>query len=266
MDRTIPIPRPLRSYDHASLIPTIRPTDVFVCSFPKSGTTWVGYLLAQLLKTDPTEQLGLDSFNQYVPDINLIYTKRGSLVEFDRMLDPRFFLCHATYQPLFHKVVYVLRDPRDVMVSYWHYQKLIDRSFDQSLLEFLESDSMWPCHWDQHVASWLLPRQHPNLIVIKYEDLHMDPLGQIIRLKELAGTDWTRPQIEAAIECSRFDRMRAAEEKFGLKAKIGDQSERFIRKGKAGGWKEELGQAELSVLEARYGQVMQAFGYAPASR
>jgi hypothetical protein len=264
MSQTITEPRPLRSYDHTALIPTIRPTDVFLCSYPKSGTTWVGYLLAQLLKKNAAEQLGLDSFNQYVPDINLIYTKRGSLAECAGLPDPRFLLCHATYQPLFPKVVYVLRDPRDVMVSYWHYQKLISRDFDASLLEFLNSD-IWPCHWDQHVGSWLLPARHPNLVVIRYEDLHVNPLAEMLKVKQLAGANWSDQQILAAIDASRFDRMRAAEDKFGIKAKVGDPRERFIRRGKSGSWKQEMGPAELAAVEDRCGEIMREFGYDPAA-
>ena len=253
----------MRVYDHSALIPTIRPTDIFLCSFPKSGTTWVGYLLAQLLKQNPNEQLGLDSFNQYVPDINLIYTKSGSLDEFESMLDPRFFLCHAAYESHFKKVVYVLRDPRDVMVSYWHFQRFLSRDFNLSLLEYLQSDSRWPCHWDQHVTSWLLPRRHPDLIVIKYEDMHVDPVGEMQKLRMFCGANWSVEEIQVAINASRFDRMRAAEDKFGLKAKAGDEAERFVRKGKAGSWREELGTAELAVIEDRYGDVMQQFGYMP---
>jgi hypothetical protein len=253
----------LRTYDHSALVPTIRPSDVFICSFPKSGTTWVGYLLAQLLKRDPIEQLGLDSFNQYVPDINLIYTKAGSLAEFEAMPLARFFLCHATFQPVFGKVVYVLRDPRDAMVSYWHYKRFLSSSFDQSLLQFLECQKMWPCHWDQHVASWLLPQQHPNLVVIRYEDLHRDPLTELRKIRELAGTDWSTAQMESAIDAARFDRMRQAEEKFGIKAKAGVAAERFVRQGKAGGWREEMGAAELQALQTRLGEVMRQVGYDP---
>src|SRR4051812_24477753 len=117
---TAALPTPVRRlprYDLNAFHASIRPADLFICSFPKSGTTWLGYLLANLLKADPAEALDLKSFNRYVPDVNLQYTKRGDLREHDHRADPRVLLCHATHDAKLPKVVYVLRDPRDVMVS-----------------------------------------------------------------------------------------------------------------------------------------------------
>jgi len=102
-----------RVYDLSAFHPTVRPKDVFICTYPKSGTTWLGFLLAQILKVDPQETLDLKSFGKYVPDVNLQYTKRGSLAQYENFDDPRFFLCHATCDLKLPKVVYVLRDPRD---------------------------------------------------------------------------------------------------------------------------------------------------------
>src|SRR5580765_1933888 len=135
----------LRTYDHSAFHPTIRPTDVFLCTYPKSGTTWLGFLIAQALTADIDEPIDLKSMGRYVPDVNLLYTKRGSLEQFAGMPDPRFFLCHATFDANLPKVVYVIRDPRDTMVSYWHYQKFLHAGYDRTLSEFLANEDHWPC-------------------------------------------------------------------------------------------------------------------------
>jgi hypothetical protein len=257
---TLSQPR-LRSYDLSAFHPTVRPTDVFICTYPKSGTTWLGYLLAQALKPDPAEALDLKSFGKYVPDVNLLYTKRGSLAQHAMLPDPRFFLCHATCDLKLPNVVYILRDPRDVMLSYWHYQRFLKPGYDRSLSQFLRDETHWPCNWDQHVASWLLPKRHPNLLVLRYEDLHADAAGTLRAVLKQAGLARTEAQIAAAVEASRFDRMRAAEEQYGVHGKAGDERERFVRKGKIGSWQEEMGPAELRILEDRHGEVMLSVGY-----
>jgi hypothetical protein len=218
-------------------------------------------MLAQILKGDEGEQLGLDSFNRYVPDVNLLYTKRGSLTEFSGMEDPRVFLCHAAFDAKLPRVVYVLRDPRDVMLSYWHYQKFLTKGYSKSLREYLEADDHWPCRWDDHVASWLLPRRHRNLLVVKYEEIQADAKGVLGKVLEFAGIEVNLWRIERAVESSRFEQMRESEEKFGVGNKGGEETERFVRKGKAGSWREEMREEDVRVLEEKCGEVMRAVGY-----
>lgn len=253
--------RALRTYDHSAFYPTIRPTDVFLCTYPKSGTTWLGFLIAHVLKQQCDEQIDLKSMGRYVPDVNLLYTKRGSLASFAGMPDPRFFLCHATFDAHLPNVVYVIRDPRDTLVSYWHYQKFLNKEFDRSLEEFIAAGNQWPCEWDEHVASWLLPRRHPRLMVVRYEELHEDAGANLRKVLSFAGVESADTDINAAVVASRFDQMCAKEETFGVHGKAGDQAERFVRKGRVGGWREEMSDEDLRLLEQRYGDVMKHVGY-----
>ena len=252
----------IRQYDHADFYPTIRSTDVFLCTYPNAGTTWLGFLLGQLLRQDKSESLNLKSFEKYVPDVNLRYTKRGSLAEFAALAPPRFFRCHAAFDENLPRVIYVLRDPRDVMLSYWHFEKLMKKDFTLSLAEYLQRDDHWPCEWDQHVASWLCPRRHPNLLVVKYEQMHektADVLGEVL---DFSGLRFSDEQIAQAVEDSRFEKMRGAEEKFGVQGVAGDSNERFVRKGKKGSWRDEMSEEEVRILEEKYGETMRQVGYA----
>jgi hypothetical protein len=255
--------RPSRVLDHSAFIPTIRPTDVFICTYPKSGTTWLGFLLAQVLKQSPEERLNLKNFNRYVPDVNLLYTKGGSLAEHADKPDPRFFLAHARYDPNFPNVVYVVRDPRDVMVSFWHYQKLLYKDFSQTLEEYVASDAHWPCEWDEHAESWLMPRRHPRLMVVRYEQMHADPAGVLRAVVEFAGIAVDEARVALAVEESRFEKMREAEEKFGVNGAAGDSGERFVRKGVCGSWRQEMSAAAQAILERKYAPAMRELGYVP---
>jgi hypothetical protein len=198
-----------------------------------------------------------------VPDVNLLYTKSGSLAEHAGKPDPRFFLAHARYDANFPKVVYMVRDARDVMVSFWHYQKLLKKDFSQTLEEYVASDAHWPCEWDEHVESWLMPRRHPNLMVVRYEQMHADPAGVLRSVVAFAGIAVDDARITRAVEESRFEKMREAEEKFGVHGAAGDARERFVRKGVCGSWREEMSAAAREILEGKYGAVMREVGYLP---
>jgi hypothetical protein len=264
-------PPPLRrkgipTYDHTAFYPTIRKSDVFLCSYPKSGTTWLGFLIAQAIKQGDDEALDLKSFNQYVPDVNDLWTKRGSLAGFDKLCDPRFFLCHATCDRKLPKVVCMLRDPRDVMVSYWHYRHFLEKDFALPLADFLAGDDHWPCEWDDHVSSWMFAAErHPNLLIVRYEDLHTDTAGVLRNVLKFAGAKCSEARLNAAVDASRFENMRAAEESGGVHGKKGDPEEHFVRKGRVGSWQEEMGFADLRIIEEKYGKVMHAAGYEPLS-
>jgi estrone sulfotransferase len=252
--------RPLRQ---RAFYPHVRATDSFLVTYPKSGTTWVGFLLANLLKRDPGAVLNLHTSLDHVPDVNEAYYGFGTLRRWEHLPDPRVFMCHAVRDQALPRVVYVVRDPRDVMVSYWHHKRLTTPGFDQSMADFVRAADHWPCSWDEHVAGWLFPPKHTRLLVVKYEALQTDAravLHQVLQFLELPRTP---AEIERAVEASRFDRMRSAEERFGVIGAAGDKAERFVRRGQVGGWRDELDEATERALEQRYGAVMRQLGYEP---
>src|SRR5262245_22823539 len=230
--------RVTRLLAHRRLVHSIRPSDVFVVTYPKSGTTWLLFLIANIIKGGSNEEITFVNYINYVPDINDLYFARNNLAEFASLPDPRLFAVHAPYDPVFPKVVYVLRDPRDVMVSYYHYRRLTDASFCSSLQEFVMSDNHYPCQWDEHVAGWLLNGLNAHLCLVRYEEMHKDTPGVLKRVLDFAGLSYTEAGILRAVEASRFERMRSAEEQYGIPQPevLTHTDERFVRRGKIGGY------------------------------
>lgn len=239
---------------------SIQPSDIFVVSYPRSGTTWLGFLLANLLKPDPDEEVHPP--NRYAPDINGAYFGNDTMQQWAHLPAPRFLRVHAPYDPAFAKVIYVLRDPRDVMVSYYHFKRLTDPDFELSVMDFVSHDDHWPCRWDEHVAGWLHRRRHPHLLLLRYEEMRKDTVRVLRSVLNFVRLTYAEEEVVKAVQASEFDKMGALEAELRIAAgAVGMNEERVIRRGKVGGWRNELDIKNLQVVEGKYGQVMRKLGY-----
>src|SRR5262250_161756 len=93
----------------------VRPDDVFLVSYPRSGNTWTRFLVANLLH--PHEPATFANIERMVPDIYV-----NSQVALLRVPHPRVLKSHEPFDPRYKKVVYIVRDPRDVAVSMYHWE------------------------------------------------------------------------------------------------------------------------------------------------
>lgn len=72
-------------------------------------------------------------------------------------------------------VLYVVRDPRSVMASFYAFREGTVGGKRISFSEFLRGDGSAPGpldHWIRHVESWL---DHPRVLVVRFEQLKSDP-------------------------------------------------------------------------------------------
>jgi len=192
----------------------IRKDDVFLVSYPRSGSTWLSFMLACLIYPKEKGKITLKNLRDYIPDINYLYlgAKRGSIEKIipSDLEKPRIIFVHALYNSLFPKVIYLVRDPRDVIVSFWHLKKNLNLLHNTSLKKFIRKKKTWSSNWDEHVESWLINR-HENIKFINYEDLIKNPEEVLKNISVFAGIKATKKQIKEAISLTSFQRMRKLE-------------------------------------------------------
>lgn len=242
----------IKNIRHTSWLPkTIYPDDVFIVSYPKSGNTWLRFLLANLLNEQ--DEINFHTVHKYIPEVG----KQKDIVK--TLKRPRIMKSHAPYIHEYPKVIYLIRDGRDVYVSYYFHR------FEQltpgcSFREFLKRQDHYPCTWGEHVSSWLFGPPRSNLLLVKYEDLIRDSRQQLNRIANYLGIMRTENQLNAASEKSSFENMRRLELEKGRLYK--DQGPKvFMRKGKSGDWNDFFGQDEKSIFKSREGHILIKLGY-----
>jgi estrone sulfotransferase len=230
----------------------IYPDDVLIVSYPKSGNTWLRFLLANLLKL-PGDEIDFHTVHKYIPEAG---KEKDDFVELSR---PRIIKSHACKASEYPRVVYLIRDGRDVYVSYY-FHRLKQLPPDTTFRKFLERQDHYPGTWGEHVESWLFRGSHPNMLIVRYEDLCSDCFIQLKRIVGFIGLELTERQLKIAIDNSSFEKMRRIELERGRKFK--DKGpDLFTRSGKPGDWKKYFGMEEKEIFKLREGPTLNKLGY-----
>ena len=243
---------------------TIFPDDVFLTSYPRSGNTWTRFLVGNLAHRE--EAVTFLNVERLVPDMY----KHGDYY-LRHLPRPRILKSHEVFDPRYKRVIYIVRDPRDVAVSNYHWEmKQRARSDNCPIEQFLPpwiEGKIWDrlANWGDHVTSWLSTRSgRDGFIVLRYEDMIEDPARELVKVAKLLGIEPTRERLVRAAELSSADRMRQLEETQGKKwvqTRYTRQDKPFVRKAASGGWKAVLPPQSVAQIEAAWGHVMISLGY-----
>jgi hypothetical protein len=249
----------------------LKPQDMFQASYPRSGSTWLRFMLFQILRG---EEAGFGKIEKVIPEI-----------EAHRGVPPllpgggRLIKTHEQYRKDYSRAVFLVRDVRDVFLSCYvraveaGLAQLVSKGdMDSFLLNFLNGTALQQGSWQQHTRSWLESAlaKNGNLMVVRYEDLRRSPEQVLGQLLSFLGVTPDVQVIRKAIENNSLQQMRAKEDKA---RQIGEQSSllgchnstgedgRFVRRGAVGGWREKLTDAQVKLIDQYAGDVLATLRY-----
>lgn len=237
--------------------------DVFLVSYPRSGNTWLRSMIAQLLTRKKIDSLR--ELDYVVPDI--YYEVPAS-----RVVELPFYFVKS-HEPLrlgtasaqYRRVIYIVRDPRDIVISY-HRFLLNNGESHKDLSEFVSdfaSGRIFPGSWQEHVESWT----HESgcfgslrIKILRYEDICKEPVGALEAIAEFIEVKIDKLFLEQIANESSIDEMRR-KERSGNRPVNENGEAYFIGKGQPGAFETELDAEIVNKIVEMAGNTMRRYGY-----
>ncbi len=248
----------------------IRPTDTFLVGHPKSGNTWLAYMLTVLATNDRQGRVTLANLGDFAPAVH--WTSRR-LRHHHRLPDPRIFRDEWPRFPDLHpRTVYLVRDPRATLVSLFHmYRAVFDypASPKEFVAEYLEHGRIARYEprlerWDRHVMRWFRRRRNGDRVhIVRYENLVRARRATLAAAAKFIGIPSEPERLDFAVSRGGFDAMRDLEKKHGVESYPGEigRRNRFVRRGQIDGWRDELDSTLARRITREFEPVMQLAGY-----
>ncbi|HEY1272126.1 MAG TPA: sulfotransferase domain-containing protein [Gemmataceae bacterium] len=228
----------LRYFDYVS-----RADDIFIVTYPRSGTTWMQMILYQLTTEGKMDFPHITTVSPWFERS----LKEGNAC--DALPSPRVFKSHLSYRKIpkgLCKYLYVARDGKDVAVSYYHFQKThmgYKGTFDEFFERFLKGQDTFGS-WFRHVRGWWEHRHDPNVLFLFYEELAVDLPASLRKISDFCGLEIAPERWDDILERCSFAFMKQHESQFDpLTAMLyeqGFQPNSHLRKGQSGSGSEQL--------------------------
>jgi hypothetical protein len=272
---------------------------IWLASYPRSGNTWTRMALYSLLNegadVDFGGKSGFTSMAAGREEIDRALEIDTALLTQEELEElrpesyavlygddgaPRLAKVHDAWtrtpggRPVFdpaftHATIYLIRDPRDVAVSW---ARFVNWPLDRSVAFLCDRNAMLSDagavgpqlrqhlrSWSDHAASWI-DESGLKPLVVRYEDQLADPAASLARIARHIGWDAPGPAVARAVEMTRFEQLAARERREGFMGGAA-QTARFFHTGKSGSWRSVLTPDQAATLEREHGAMMKRFGY-----
>ena len=276
---------------------------IWISSYPKSGNTWIMFLIANYFFNIERKD-NFEIVNKNIikfPPASLIkkFTTKKELIENPYNISKYWLKAQEQAKIMKGNVaflknhnalvsvngneftnenfslasIYIIRDPRDVVVSYAHYSnlafdKVIQNLCDKNLYYNLTDYHDFPDieilgSWKFHYISWRDGVPNMPKIIVRYEDLIKDSYScfyKIINfLSKILNFKLDEEQVKFSVENSKFEKLQKNENKFGYIKN--NSNTNFFHSGKIQQWKNILNKSQIKTIENTFKEEMELLGY-----
>uniref|UniRef100_A0A672JSX4 Sulfotransferase n=2 Tax=Sinocyclocheilus grahami TaxID=75366 RepID=A0A672JSX4_SINGR len=246
--------------------------DLLITTYPKAGTTWTQEVVDSILNEGDVEKCKRAPTQVRMPFLEMTAPDGSSsgITKLEVMDPPRVIKTHLPIQLVPRsfwdagcKVIYMARNPKDTVVSYYHFDRMHlyqpePGPWPQYLEKFMKGQLGWGS-WYDHVKGYWRERHNKKILYILYEDMKEDPVREVTRIAQFLERQLSKSTIEHIVQMTAFSVMR--ENPMANYSTIPDTifdraASEFMRKGEVGDWKNHFSAEEDAAFEEHYRKIM----------
>ncbi|XP_063053522.1 sulfotransferase 6B1-like [Engraulis encrasicolus] len=226
-----------------------RSDDVLLVAYPKCGFNWMVSVLRKIIAASRGQESASDK-----PPLIEFCTPQAQKGLADQP-SPRLLGTHlhpdnipASFKQKKTKMLVVWRNPKDTLVSYFHFMNknpvLPNVEWDKFFSDFMSGEVGWGSYFDQ-VLAWDELMDDPNVKIVTFEELKQDLSEGIRQVSQFFGFPLTEEQVQTIYSESTFSAMAA-------KNTHGKMGNVFFRKGEVGDWKNHFSEAQSQQMDEEF--------------
>uniref|UniRef100_A0ABM5FZ08 Sulfotransferase n=1 Tax=Pogona vitticeps TaxID=103695 RepID=A0ABM5FZ08_9SAUR len=265
-----------------------KPDDLLIATYAKAGTTWTQEIVDMIQCDGDIEKCKRASIPDRQPFIEMVTRKTlpTGLEKAEAMPSPRTLKTHLPVQlvpPSFWeqncKMIYVARNGKDNLVSYYHFHRMHQMmpepgTWEEFFEKFIAGKVLWGS-WYDHVKGWWEAKNNYRILYLFYEDIkeqpdqycaHMrnnlpnwNPRHEIQKIMQFLEKELEKEVLDKIIHYTQFEVMKnnpLANYTFVPPEIMDHTISPFMRKGTVGDWKNYFTVAQNERFDSEYKQKM----------
>ncbi|NXX15296.1 ST1C1 Sulfotransferase, partial [Podargus strigoides] len=252
-----------------------RPDDLLIATYAKAGTTWTQEIVDMIQQNGDTEKCRRDTtyrrhpfLEWYIPEPAALRYSGLELAE--AMTSPRTIKTHLPVQlvpPSFWekkcKIIYVARNAKDNVVSYYHFHRMNKGlpepgTWEEFMEKFMTGKVLWGS-WHDHVKGWWKAKDKHRILYLFYEDMKENPKQEILKILKFLEKDVNQEVLNKILHNTSFEIMKEnpmANYTKEFQGIMDHSVSPFMRKGLVGDWKNYFTVAQNNKFDEDYKKKM----------
>lgn len=236
----------------------IRDADFLLSSFPRSGSTWLRFMLGELLSGHGAD---FERIHEVIPYVGEHRHAPALLPRGGRLIKT-----HELYRPRGQRTIYLVRDVRAILPSMYKMQKRggYPKDIGAFVQDFVAGRAGWFGSWVDHVNFWLGPEPPTShdVLLVRFEDLREDPTAVLHEIIGFIGIEVEEPRLASAIRNNDLSRMQEKERNAAEGTILNRRPDLpFVGSGSVAGWRQELDSEHVAIVERAAADVLERLGY-----